>query len=97
MKSKNIGPNVRSTRAHLHFIYLFFFFFLFFLEWGGGAGCGTFSSVPDSRGGGGVSKAGKASEKPAKGGFRNVGSPEIGWGVLSNGGNEHTRIALFKR
>ena len=38
----------------------------------------------------GVSKAGKACEKPAKGGFRNFGSPEIG--VLSKGGNEHIRV-----
>ena len=38
----------------------------------------------------GVSKAGKAREKPAKGGFGNVGSPQIG-GVLSKRGNEHTR------
>ena len=39
----------------------------------------------------GVSKAEKACEKPGKGGFRNFGSPESMRGVLSKGGNEHTR------
>ena len=38
----------------------------------------------------GVSKAGIACEKPAKGVFRNFGCPEIG-GVPSKGENKHTR------
>ena len=46
-----------------HLAVLRIFFFFFFFFGGGG---------------GGVSEAEKASEKPAKGGFRNVGSPEIG-------------------
>ena len=39
----------------------------------------------------GVSKAGKACEKPAKGGFRNCWQSWDYRGVLSKGGNKHTR------
>ena len=37
-----------------------------------------------------VSKAGKSCEKPAKGGFGNFGSPQIGGAFLKRG-NEHMR------
>ena len=37
----------------------------------------------------GVAMAGKAREKPAKGGFRNIGRPEMGGAF--KGGNEHMR------
>ena len=55
------------------------------MRWGGGGGGGGVSASPEI--GGyieqrswfrGVSKAGKAREKPAKGGFGNVGSAQIG-------------------